>query len=145
MTIRAVQESDRDSWRRMREVLWPTAPGEHTLEIAQYFENACGEPAQVFLAFNDVREAIGLTERSIRASAEDCVTDHVAYLEGWYVASQARRQGVGKALLRAAESRARSRGCVALASDTEVDNIQSAALPRAPGFLETGVICCFKK
>ena len=48
---------------------------------------------------------------SIRNYAEDCQTDRVAYLEGWYVDAEWRRRGVGSALVAGAEAWARAQGC----------------------------------
>jgi len=56
-----------------------------------------------------------------------------------------RGTGVGAALIGAAETWARSQGCTELASDAEVDNVSSAAAHLAIGFVEAGVVRCFKK
>ena len=69
------------------------------------------------IAFDRVGAALGFAELSIRAYAEDCVTDDVAYLEGWFVDADVRRRGVGTALIRAAEAWARGKGLQEFASD----------------------------
>ena len=145
MPVRPARESDRHSWERMRERLWPSLPGRHAKDIERYFAGELREPVEVFLAFVDQGEAVGLIELSIRAYAEGCVTDRVAFIEGWYVEPTARGNGIGAALVAAAESWARSQGCVELGSAAEVDNLASAAAHRAVGFEEAGVIRCFKK
>jgi aminoglycoside 6'-N-acetyltransferase I len=129
----------------MREALWPSAPGEHAEEIDRYFAGNLREPVEVLLAFDDDDEALGVIELSIRAGAEGCVTDRVAFVEGWYVAPAARGQGVGATLIGAAETWARAQGCTELASDAEAENLSSAAAHRAVGFTETAVIRCFRK
>ncbi len=40
---------------------------------------------------------IAFVELSLRAYAEGCQSDNVAYVEGWYVAPEARGRGVGRA------------------------------------------------
>jgi len=110
----------------MRERLWPSHPGEHAREIERYFAGELREPIEVLLAFDDAGSAIGFIELSIRAYAEGCITDHVAFIEGWYVEPNERGKGVGAALIRAAEAWARSQGCTELASDTQIDNVASA-------------------
>jgi aminoglycoside 6'-N-acetyltransferase I len=145
MHIQPASDNDRDAWERMRQALWPSEPGEHSRTIARYFEGGLPEPLEVLIAFDEKREAIGLIELSIRAYAEGCVSDQVAFIEGWYVEPAARRKGVGTALVVAAESWARSRGCVELGSGTEVDNVTSAAAHLAAGFTDTGVVRCFIK
>ena len=55
---------------------------------------------------------------SIREQAEGCQTDHIGYLEGWYVDEAWRQQGVGRKLVAAAEAWALAQGCTEMASDT---------------------------
>lgn len=129
----------------MREALWPEGKEDHPGEIERYFQGRLREPLEVLLAFDDGAQAIGLAELSIRTYAEDCVTDRIAYLEGWYVDPHARRQGVGRALVAAAEAWARAQGCTEFASDALLDNDVSAAAHNALGFEETAQLRCFKK
>ena len=141
MFIRDAGPADRDSWLRMRNALWPESA--HEPDIDRYFAGEAREPAAVLMAFNPA--AIGFVELSIRAYAEGCETDRVAFVEGWYVDPDARGNGVGAALIRAAEEWARSQGCTEIASDTEGDNVSSAAAHRGVGFIETAVVRCFRK
>src|SRR5260370_22988599 len=145
MFIRPVEQSDRESWEGMRGGLWPSPAREHGGEIDRYFVGKVREPLEVLIAFDEHGRAIGLIELSIRAYAEGCDTDRVAFVEGWYVDPNARGKGVGAALICAAEVWARAQGCTELGSDAEVENISSAAAHRALGFIETGVVRCFKK
>jgi aminoglycoside 6'-N-acetyltransferase I len=145
MLVRSAQEPDRGAWELMRQRLWPSAPGEPADEITLYFAGDLREPVEVLLAFDEQGEPVGLIELSIRTYAEGCAADRVAFVEGWYVEPAARHKGVGTALIHAAESWARSQGCVELASDTEVDNLTATAAHRAVGFTETGTLRCFKK
>jgi aminoglycoside 6'-N-acetyltransferase I len=143
--IRPVQETDRASWQRMREALWPSPATAHADPIGRFLAGTAREPLAVLIAFDDPGDAIGMIELSIRAYAEGCVTDRVAFVEGWYVAPKVRGTGIGAALIGAAETWARSQGCTELASDAEVENLSSAAAHLAVGFVETGVVRCFKK
>ena len=125
----------------MRDALWPST--DHAYAIDRYFSGEAREPLEVLIAFEE--DAAGFIELSIRAYAEGCETDRVAFVEGWYVHPDARGRGVGAALIRAAEEWARSQGCTEIASDTEADNVASAAAHRALGFEETAVVRCFRK
>ena len=145
MLIRSVSKADRDSWERMRQALWPSPAREHGGTIDRYFAGALPEPMEVLLAFDEQGQAIGLIELSIRAYAEGCATDRVAFVEGWYVEPTVRMKDVGSALIRAAEDWARSQSCTELGSDTELENVQSSAAHLAVGFTETGVVRCFLK
>ncbi len=145
MLIRPAQHNDAADWERMRQSLWLSPPGEHAAEIASFFEGKRVNAAEVLLAFDEHSKPIGFVELSIRNYAEGCSSDRVAYLEGWYVEPHARRQGVGTALVRAAEQWARAQGCTEFASDTDLGNHVSEVAHRALGFTETDRIICFKK
>ena len=144
--VRAARKDDAPAWLRMREALWPEyASTWHADEIEQFFAGKLSMPLAVLIAQDDSGKALGFVELSIRNYAEDCVTDRVAYLEGWYVVPGARRRGVGRALVNASEQWARAQGCTEFGSDAVIDNEVSAAAHRALGFAETVQIRCFRK
>ena len=87
----------------MREALWPSPARAHAGEIERYFAGTWHEPIEVLIACDAQGAAIGVIELSIRAYAEGCATDRVAFVEGWYVEPTARMRGIGTALIRAAE------------------------------------------
>jgi len=143
--VRPARPDDAAAWVRMREALWPSEPGEHAGEVQRFLAGTLHEPLAVLLAFDETGAPAGFAELSIRNYAEDCRTSRVAYLEGWYVEAHARRKGVGRALVAAAEDWGRSQGCTEFASDALIDNDVSAAAHRALGFQETARIRCFRK
>jgi aminoglycoside 6'-N-acetyltransferase I len=143
--VRAVTPADRTAWLRMREALWPGEPGEHADEISRFFAGELHEPLAVLIAHDEAGATLGFAELSIRNYAEDCGTNRVAYLEGWYVEPHARRQGVGGALVAASEQWGRAQGCTEFGSDALIDNEVSAQAHLALGFEETARIRCFRK
>jgi aminoglycoside 6'-N-acetyltransferase I len=145
MLVRPATPEDSAPWLKMRQALWPEGASDHPFEIASYFAGRLRMPLQVLLAFDDAGLPVGFVELSIRPFAEGCDTDSVAYLEGWYVAPEARVQGVGRSLIQAAERWAREEGCSEFASDALVENEIGAAAHRALGFTEVVQIRCFKK
>ncbi|MCB2213729.1 GNAT family N-acetyltransferase [bacterium] len=146
MQIRPVTSSDRDRWLAMRVALWPEGSrDEHAAEIDEIYDGSATEPQAVLVAEHDDGSLAGFAELSIRPCAEGCRTTRVAYLEGWYVAPEARRMGVGRALIRAAEDWGRQQGCSEFASDTETDNDSSIAAHLALGFEDAGLVQCFRK
>lgn len=151
MTIRPVTRADAQEWLRMRRALWRSGPEEeHRAEIELFFDasGAPGherEPHAALLALDAKGAAVGFAELSLRAYAESCHTRPVAYLEGWYVEPEARGQGVGRALVEAAEDWGREQGCREFASDSELPNEASRRAHRALGFEEVGVIRCYRK
>jgi aminoglycoside 6'-N-acetyltransferase I len=56
-----------------------------------------------------------------------------------------RREGVGRALIAAAEAWGRAQGCTEFASDAKLENHLSAAAHNALGFTEVDRIRCFRK
>ena len=144
--VRAVDLSDAATWLHLRRALWPEGmEADHREEIARFFAGQAPEPLAVLLAKDGGGHAVGFAELSIRACAEGCRSNRVAYLEGWFVVPQARRHGVGRALIAAAEAWGRSRGCREFASDAEPGNEISAAAHGALGFSEVGLVRCFRK
>jgi aminoglycoside 6'-N-acetyltransferase I len=129
----------------MRRQLWPEDDGSHAPEIARFFDGPRRMPLETLVAADDSGSVVGFAELSIRNVAESSTSDRVAYLEGWYVEPHARRRGIGRALVRAAEVWARSQGCSEFGSDAEIANEASAAAHRALGFAETAQIRTFLK
>jgi aminoglycoside 6'-N-acetyltransferase I len=146
VSIRAARPDDARLWRGMRHALWPEGSAEeHAGEIEDFFAGRSREPLAVLVAESIPGQLAGFAELSIRPYADGCKTDRVGYLEGWYVIPEAWRQGVGRALVEAAEAWARTQGCTEFASDTEAGNERSAAAHRALGFTEASLIRCFRK
>jgi len=143
--LRRVTERDAAAWARMRCALWPeAAEAEHMGEIADYFAGTASEPQAVLVA-ETASMLVGLAELSVRSTAEGCTTGRVAYLEGWFIDRDSRRQGVGRALVAAAEDWGRQQGCREFGSDTQAENEASAAAHRALGFEDAGLVRTFRK
>lgn len=145
-TIRPATPRDSDAWLRLRHALWPDdSEADHRAEIDRFFRGELREPLAVLLAEDGSGHVLGLAELSIRSIAEGCTSDRIAYLEGWFVEPEARRRGVGRALVAAAEQWGRDQGCTEFASDTQLDNLISTAAHHALGFIEVESIRCFRK
>ncbi len=147
VTVRAAGPDDSVAWLQLRQALWPEgSEAEHREEMDRFFAGEFPrDPWAVFLAEAEDGCVVGLAELSLRPYAEGCRTSPVAYLEGWFVLPEARRNGVGRALVAAAERWGRSQGCAEFASDTSVDNQVSAAAHRSLGFADLGTVRCFRK
>lgn len=132
--IRAREPFDDPEWLRMRQELWPDASAAHQIDIAAWV----ARPDAVVLVAEreDGLRLAGFAEVGSRPFADGCETSPVAYLEGWYVDADVRRQGVGSALLRGAEAWARERGYREFASDALLENEVSHRAHQALGFSE---------
>jgi aminoglycoside 6'-N-acetyltransferase I len=129
----------------MRQALWPEAAARELMrEAGAYFDGASGLEA-VFLAEASSGEALGMLELSLRSVAAGCCITPVPYVEGWYVVPVARCRGVGRDLMAAAETWARERGYMEIASDAVIDNLVSERAHLALGFAEVERAIHFRK
>lgn len=108
-------------------------------------ENLASDVDKVFVADRPGGGLCGFLEAALRSRADGCESTPVGYIEGWYVDEDVRKQGIGRALVEAAEAWARSRGCRQMASDAELWNTISHASHGALGYEETGRLVLFKK
>jgi aminoglycoside 6'-N-acetyltransferase I len=143
MDIRELTAGDAAEWARMREALWPSATAaEHHTELALWLER---DDRVVLVAVREPTRLAGFAEVGTRSVADGCDTSPVAYLEGWYVDADVRRQGVGAALIRAGEAWARRRGFLQFASDVEATNEASQLAHAALGFEEVSRVVTYRK
>jgi aminoglycoside 6'-N-acetyltransferase I len=135
MTIRPRLPADDAEWLRLRSALWPdTSVEENREEMNAWLART---DAVVLVAPRNAGIGLmGFAEVGTRSLADGCETSPLAYLEGWYVDADMRRQGVGTALIRAAEAWAREKGLNEFASDAELENIESQQAHVALGFRE---------
>jgi len=100
---------------------------------------------QVFVWERDGGGLGGFISLSLRSWAEGCDSTPVPYIEGWWVAADLRRTGVGGALIDAAEHWCREHGYVELGSDVELENEASLRAHAALGFEPTLRLQYFRK
>ena len=136
--IRTHRDGDWPEWLRMRKALWGDCPDEQQVREME-------EILAAFVAEGPGGGLCGFVELSIRPWAIGCEPSPVGYIEGWYVDEDARRRGVGRALIEAAEAWARSRGCRQMASDAELWNSVSQQTHGSLSYQETARLVLFKK
>lgn len=141
--IRNVRENEIGDWFRLRQLLWDgSSEDEHKSEMMDIYEHTDTQLVLVAVANNRL---IGFLEASIRPFVEDCHSDHVGYLEGWYVEPEYRQHGIGRELVREAESWARQRGATEMASDAEIGNEMSLQAHTKLGYEETSRLVHLRK
>jgi aminoglycoside 6'-N-acetyltransferase I len=142
--VRELSENDLPEWLRLRLLLWDeTSEGDHRSEMVDIIDHH--DTQLVVVAETDGGRLCGFLEASIRSHVEDCETENVGYLEGWFVEERFRRSGVGRELVASAERWARSRGCTEMASDAEIDNSISLTAHTRLGYQETSRLVHLRK
>ena len=144
MNIGPAEIHEKSEWLRMRRALWPDAdPQELGDELDAWLAR---EDAVVLVARRENASALcGFAEVGTRSVADGCASSPVAYLEGWYVDEDMRGQGIGAALVRAAEQWAKAQGHVELASDAQLSNLASQRAHAALGFVEVERAVLYRK
>ncbi len=142
--VRPLRETDLDEWFRLRTMLWDElSSAEHQSEMVDIFEHT---DSQLILAADlGGGRLCGFLEASIRPFVEDCQTDQVGYLEGWFVEAEFRRQGIGGKLVQNAEQWARRKGVTEMASDAEIGNETSLKAHQNLGYSETSRLIHLRK
>ena len=116
----------------MRVKLWPDPPPER-VEVGRLYAKP---NYMVWLAESDEDEVVGFLEAQTCNRADGCESDSILYIEGWFVEENFRQQGVGSALMQAAEAWAREHGIEELGSDALIDNHISHRAHKKLGFQE---------
>jgi aminoglycoside 6'-N-acetyltransferase I len=143
-TIRPLAESDLGEWLRLRQLLWDESDeDDHKAEMVDIIEHSDSQ----FVAVADMGDGhlAGFLEASIRSHVEDCETDNVGYLEGWYVEHPYRQHGIGGRLVQMAEDWARQKGCTEMGSDAEIGNTVSQQAHERLGYVETSRLVHLRK
>ncbi|NTJ61599.1 GNAT family N-acetyltransferase [Agrobacterium rhizogenes] len=144
MRIEQATDEHLEGWMRLRTELWPDSSFEHhRAELAQFRANA---NAVAFVAIDSAGHVVGFAEATLRHDyVNGCETSPVLFLEGIYVRSEHRREGVAGALCQAVADWGLAAGCTEFASDALIDNLASHAFHAALGFVETKRVVYFRK
>jgi aminoglycoside 6'-N-acetyltransferase I len=87
----------------------------------------------------------GFITLAMRPWAEGCTSTPCAFIEGWWVAEDLRKQGFGRKLVEAAERWAIAQGSRELGSDANLTNTGSISAHAALGFEEVTRTVFFRK
>jgi aminoglycoside 6'-N-acetyltransferase I len=143
ITVRQGTFLDLAEWIRMRALLWPgCSVHDHRIDADKILKNT---EEILYVADRGEAALAGFIEARLRPYADGCDTSPVGFVEGWFVDADVRRRGVGANLISAAETWAISRGCLEIASDTELHNEVSRAAHARLGFDEVEQVVRFRK
>jgi aminoglycoside 6'-N-acetyltransferase I len=124
--IRPARPADASALATLCFALWPDSSlEEHAREVEA---KLAGEARTTLSLICFVAEApdatlVGFVEAGLRSHADGCdPLQPVGFLEGWYVAPEFRRRGIGRRLVATAEDWARAQGCKEMASDTWINH-----------------------
>lgn len=123
--------------------MWPDCSFEEELEsyrsILAAKNEACYlvKDGDAFIAFIH----IGMRSDYVEGATE-CP---VVYIEAMYVKPAFQKSGVGRMLVKQAETWSRQKGCTQIASDTEIDNAAAVSFHGKVGFEEVNRVVCFIK
>ena len=123
----------------MRQQLWPEEGRDDPADLARMHV-----PCTVLVA-ERAGAPIGFAEATIRSVVDGLYFEPAAYLEGIWVALEARRQGVATALLAAVVEWARAQGVNGIGSDAHADNAESIAWHRTVGFVVESEVVKFTR
>jgi len=139
--VSKIRLADSQDWKNLaglRALLWPDASYEEHLAELEAGQSAWGQPGfpvAWLIAEDESGTLTGFLEVGLRSHADGCDTRHpVGFVEGWFVREEHRGKGIGAALMRAAENWAQAQGCVEMASDALIGNLESEIAHKSQGF-----------
>ncbi len=133
MNFSSAPKTDLPDWLEMALSLWPS---ENKGDMESLFYTLfASENDEILISRADDGIATGFANLSIRRDyVEGSNSSPVGYIEGIYVKPEFRKQGIAKEFISLAEDWSRKHGCTELASDTEIENIESQKFHRHIGF-----------
>ena len=140
--IQPLSEIHADAWAEARCQLWPSGEREsHENEIRDFLRSDSFRAWGAWIS----SELVGFIEVYLRPFANGCESRPVPFVEGIWVRSSFRKNGVSAALLREAEQWAKAGGFSEIGSDADIDNELSYNVHRKWGFEETERVVYFRK
>ncbi|MCF6464787.1 GNAT family N-acetyltransferase [Clostridium sp. Cult2] len=141
--IEEITKENFNQWVKMALALWPD---NEENELKDEFHKMLSSKKEQAFIYKLDDEYIGFTNLSIRSDyVEGSSSSPVGYVEGIYVRTEYRNNGIAKELITKGEEWAKEKGCTQMGSDIELDNHISYKFHQKVGFKEANRIICFIK
>ena len=151
INIRTIQASDAAAWSALRVEFLPEIKDISQAEVDAFFQGNDSNQEnisnlqEVLIALDDSKKMVGLIELNLRDNVPGSSQQTTPYIEAWFVSPDCQGQGIGKALIHAAEQWAIQQGFQELGSDAPITNEKSVNLHKQLGFNEIERVVCLLK
>jgi aminoglycoside 6'-N-acetyltransferase I len=143
MSFFEISKNDFDDWVSMGLALWPNHTQE---EIEKEFSDLMLSDNNATFICKDNEYCVAFINLSLHNEYVHGAKSYpVAYVEGIYVKPEYRKKGIAQELIRIAEKWGLKKGCIELASDAELDNIDSQEFHKKLGFNEVNKFISYIK
>ena len=143
--IRTIQATDAAAWSALRIEFLPEIKDISQAEVNAFFLGSYPNVQEVLVTLDDNQHMIGFIELNLRDNVPGSSQQTTPYIEAWFVSPDCQGQGIGKALIEAAEQWAKQQGFQELGSDTPIRNEKSIGLHKQLGFNEIERVVCLLK
>lgn len=145
INIRTIQTTDAAAWSALRIEFLPEIKDISQAEVDAFFQGSYPNVQEVLIALDDAQKMIGFIELNLRDNVPGSSEQTTPYIEAWFVSPDCQGQGIGKALIHAAEEWAKQQGFQELGSDAPITNEKSVNLHKQLGFNEIERVVCLLK
>lgn len=140
--IREIHKSDSDMWLGMYRQLFPNNSDDALIaEMERIFKS--GKRSAYVAMIDDM--SVGFAEYALRDYANGCHSQPVPFLEGIWIDTDYRGQGIAKSLVSYLEQKARMAGFREFGSDVELSNYPSQLMHERLGFEQTEKVIFYRK
>ncbi|PJE56334.1 GNAT family N-acetyltransferase [Marinomonas sp. BSi20584] len=149
--IRTIQATDAAAWSALRIEFLPEIKDISQAEVDAFFQGCDSDQKnisnlqEVLIALDNSQKMVGFIELDLRENVPGSSQQTTPYIEAWFVSPDCQGQGIGKALIHAAEEWAKQKGFQELGSDAPISNKKSVNLHKQLGFNEIERVVCLLK
>ncbi|MCW4630425.1 GNAT family N-acetyltransferase [Marinomonas rhodophyticola] len=110
INIRSIRHQDCNAWSALRVEFLPEIKNINQAEVDAFFHGSHPNVQEVLIALDDAQKMVGFIELNLRDNVPGSSQQTTPYIEAWFVSPDCQGQGIGKALIHAAEEWAKQKG-----------------------------------